>query len=92
MAKGGVSTKQAKKAYNTVKSHLEALDDLIIQLKTDVEFLNKEVWYGASRANKWYTDMSTRFDNLIKFDNGVSQFQDSLYHVFKKSTAKGIEF
>ena len=89
---GGVSTKAAKKAYNNVKEHLETLDKLIPALQSDVEALNANYWYGGVKANNWYESMDSVFEQLIKFDNGVSQLQDALLSVFKKASVAGIEF
>lgn len=92
-AKGsGVNTKQAKKAYNDVKKHLANLEAYAKQLQADVESLNKDLWYGGTKANKWYASMNTTFAGVVKFDQGVTQFQNSLHSVFAKSSSAGITF
>ena len=83
MAKSsGVNAKVAKKVYNNVNGHLKNLDGYIKNLKADLEKYNKETWYGGKSANKWYDSMSSVFDNIVKFDNGVSQFQTRLETAF----------
>ena len=92
MAKSsGVNTKIAKKVHNNVNGHLKNLDGYIKTLKTDIEKFNKETWYGGKGANKWYDSMSTVFDRVVKFDNGVDQFQVKLKGVFDKDPTN-IEF
>ena len=88
--KSGVSKEAAKKAYKKANDDIEALASHIEKLKEDIQDLNRDLWYGGKLANKWYSEMNTRFDNLVLFDNQLAQFQTALYNVFKKSSAKGI--
>ena len=91
--KSGISTRAAKKTYSEVNVHLYYLDNLIPELQADVEALNQNYWYGGKKANEWYESMDTVFAQLIKFDNGVTQLQEELSKVFKRSAGlAGIEF
>ena len=88
----GVNTKVAKKAYNDVKKHLAQLETYAKELQNDVESLNKNMWYGGTKAANWYESVSTTFAGVVKFDQGVTQFQSSLHSVFAKSSSAGISF
>lgn len=93
MAKtGGVNTKVAKKAYNDLGTHLNALVAHLNTLVTDVQELNKNVWYGGKKANAWYTTLNERYKNVYAYCNGINTFRDSLESVFKKAKANGIDF
>ena len=92
MAAVGVNTKIAKGAYENVKGDIESLEQHINDLRTHVEDMNKNSWYGSKPANTWYSNIKTRYENLVKFDSGVNAFQTSLKSVFTKATNKGIEF
>ena len=92
MAKSGVNTKVARKAYNAVQDDLLNLEKHINQLKTDVEALNKNSWYGGTSSAKWYGRVVKVYANLVSFHGSVTKFQNALYQQFHKSTAKGIEF
>lgn len=95
--KSGVSKQVAKKAYNNVAKDLQDLEKYMNKLVEDVENMNKNYWYGDSLANNWYATMKGHYSenkdlNLVKFFNGVSNFQNSLQTVFKGASTQGISF
>ena len=105
MAKSGINKKVAKQAYNKVKGELQKLETHMNQFAKDVEAMNKDYWYGSSKANKWYEKVSDHYylgkkttangtvaNNLVQFYTGVYKTQAALYEVFHKATTKGIEF
>ena len=95
--KSGVSKQVAKKAYNNVAKDLQDLETYMNKLVEDVENMNKNYWYGDKLANQWYNTMKGHYSdnkdaNLVKFYNGVANFQNSLKTVFQKSNNNGISF
>lgn len=93
MAKnGGINSKIAKKAYNDLGTELNALVSHLNSLVTDVQDMNKNVWYGGKKANEWYTNMNARYENVYAYCKGINSFRDSLEGVFKKAKANGIDF
>jgi hypothetical protein len=92
-AKNSVNAKVAKKAYNTTKDALASMETHMEQLAKHISEMNKEVWSGGSKATSWYNYASKVYANMVKFDSGVTQFQQNLYAVFAKgSPDTGIEF
>ncbi len=90
--KSGINSKAAKKAYNDLGTYLNSLVNHLNKLVTDVQELNKNVWYGGAKANSWYTNLNNRYNNVYKYCNGINEFRTSLGTVFKKAKANGIDF
>lgn len=90
--KSGINTKAAKKAYNELGTELNALVNHLNTLVSDVQDMNKNVWYGGKKANTWYTNMNARYENVYAYCKGINSFRDSLGSVFKKAKANGIDF
>ena len=91
--KNSVNTKVAKKAYTETNKALESLEKHMEKLAADITAMNKEVWSGGTKATNWYQYANKVYANLVKFDTGVTQFQQNLHAVFAKASPDtGIEF
>ena len=91
--KNSVNAKVAKTAYNSTKAALEKLEQHMDKLAKDVNAMNKDVWYGGSRATSWYQLVNVVYQNMVQFDKGVTEFQNELHAVFAKAgDISGIQF
>jgi len=86
--KNSIKSAVAKKAYNAVNAQLDTLATQLNKLAEDVAAMNKNVWYGGTKATEFYKYANNVYQKIIKFNSGVTTFQTELRAVF--STAAGL--
>ena len=86
MALTGLNKPLAKETHKKAQRKIEDLRTNVNALKTAVQTMNQNIWYGGNSANKWYDNVSQAHTSNTKFIDSALALQNAI-----KNDISGIE-
>lgn len=78
MAITGLNRQLARDTYNKANKKIDDLKTDLNNLKTAVQTMNRDYWYGGNSANKWYANVSSAHTSNNNFINAAVRLQSSI--------------
>ena len=86
MAITGLNKPLARETYSKAEKKIQNLTQNVNALKTAVQTMNQNIWYGGNSANKWYDSVSQAHTSNSKFIDSANALQAAI-----KEDISGIE-